>query len=171
MKLGQAIKTALEYEIGVHKVYLDAMQQTTDEAAKRVFEVLSAEETGHIGYLRSRLDEWQKTGHITLQKLETAIPKKAAIDKGLNKLRKTVKPKPTVQTAELQVLKRALEVEIQTSNFYEEMVRTLNGDGKKLFERFVEIEKGHQAIVQAEIDSVTGLGFWFDTEEFRLEEA
>jgi rubrerythrin len=171
MKLGQAIKTALEYEIGVHKVYLDAMEQTADEAAKRVFEVLGAEETGHISYLRSRLDEWQKTGHITLQKLETAIPKKAAIDKGLNKLRKTVKPKPTVQTAELQVLKRALEVEIQTSNFYEEMVRTLDGDGKKLFERFVEIEMGHQAIVQAEIDSVTGLGFWFDTEEFRLEEA
>jgi len=161
----------LEYEIGVHKVYLDAMNQTADEAARRVFEVLGAEETGHISYLRSRLDEWQKTGQITLQKLETAIPKKAAIDKGLQKLRKTVKPKPTIQAPELQVLKRALEVEIQTSNFYEEMVRTLDGDGKKLFERFVEIEQGHQAIVQAEIDSVTGLGFWFDTGEFRLEEA
>ena len=51
------------------------------------------------------------------------------------------------------------------------MVSKLDGDGKTLFERFVEIEEGHQAIVQAEIDCVSGLGFWFDTLEFRLEGA
>jgi rubrerythrin len=171
MDLGQAIKTALEYEGGVYRVYGAAMNRACDDAAKRVFKVLANEEMGHIAYLKSRLDEWQKTGRITLEKLETAIPEKAAIEKGLQRLRKTVKPKSSIQTAELQVLKKALEVEIQTSNFYEEMVGTLDGDGKKLFERFVDIEQGHQAIVQAEIDSVTGLGFWFDTEEFRLEEA
>jgi hypothetical protein len=38
-----------------------------------------------------------------------------------------------------------------------------------LFQRFVEIEQGHLAIVQAEIDSVSGLGFWFDMREFDLE--
>jgi len=36
-------------------------------------------------------------------------------------------------------------------------------------QRFVEIEEGHRAIVQAEIDCVSGLGFWFDTAEFKLE--
>jgi hypothetical protein len=33
----------------------------------------------------------------------------------------------------------------------------------------VEIEEGHQAIVQAEIDSVSGMGVWFDTMELSLE--
>ena len=40
---------------------------------------------------------------------------------------------------------------------------------KKLFARFLEIEAGHQAIVEAEISSVKGLGVWFDMDEFRLE--
>ena len=34
---------------------------------------------------------------------------------------------------------------------------------------FLGIEQGHQAIVQAEIDALSGLGFWFDFQEFNLE--
>ena len=37
------------------------------------------------------------------------------------------------------------------------------------FGRFLEIEQGHQAIVRAEIDALTGMGFWFDFQEFDLE--
>jgi hypothetical protein len=48
-------------------------------------------------------------------------------------------------------------------------VRTLDSEGQQLFERFVEIEEGHKAIVQAEIDCLSGSGFWFDTPEFSLE--
>jgi hypothetical protein len=48
-------------------------------------------------------------------------------------------------------------------------VRDLPAEEKAMFERFVEIEEGHKSIVQAEIDCVTGMGFWFDIAEFRLE--
>jgi hypothetical protein len=41
-------------------------------------------------------------------------------------------------------------------------------EGQELFEHFVEIEDGHLAIVQAEIDSLTGTGAWFDVLEVRL---
>ena len=70
---------------------------------------------------------------------------------------------------ELELLRSAREVENETSAFYKEMVNTLDGDGRELFRRFVEIEEGHQAIVQAEIDSVSGMGVWFDTMELSLE--
>jgi hypothetical protein len=33
----------------------------------------------------------------------------------------------------------------------------------------LEIEEGHVSIVQAELDSVQGLGYWFDVPEFALE--
>jgi hypothetical protein len=62
-------------------------------------------------------------------------------------------------------------VERETSAFYQEMVGTLDGTGHSLFERFVEIEGGHLALVQAEIDSLSGSGYWFDTAEFSLEKA
>lgn len=169
MKLERAIKTALEYEVGVHAVYLDAMNKSTDPKARRIFKVLCDEEMGHVEYLRQRLAEWEKTGKIVVAQLGTAIPEKHAISKGLQELRKTMKPKPTQQRADLELLKRALDAEVKTSQFYKEMVATLDGAGQALFKRFVEIEEGHETIVQAEIDSVSNLGFWFDTPEFRLE--
>jgi rubrerythrin len=169
MKLGDAIKAALEYEAGVHKVYLEAMEQTADPKAQRIFKVLGDEEMGHLEYLRHRLDEWQKNGKIVVEALGTVIPARQAIDASLQDLRKTVTPKVANQVRELELLKKALDAEIKTGAFYKEMVRTLDGEGQALFKRFVEIEDGHTAIVQAEIDAVSHLGFWFDTPEFRLE--
>jgi rubrerythrin len=169
MKLDNAIKEALEYESGVHRVYLEAMDKTANEAAKHIFKVLCDEEMGHLKYLRERLDEWQKTGKIKVKKLGTSIPKREAINKRLQDLRETVKPKPTKQIPELESLKKALDAEVKASNFFKEMVGKLDGEGQELFRRFVEIEEGHEAIVQAEINTVGNWGFWFDTPEFRLE--
>jgi rubrerythrin len=169
MKLQNAIETALEYEAGVHKIYLEAMNKTENESAKRIFKMLCEEELDHLNYLQNRLKEWKKTGIVKAEKLETSIPSLASIEKSLKDLKRTVKQKHTGQILELEWLKRALEAEIKTSNFYKEMVAKLDGEEQILFQRFVEIEEGHQAIVQAEINAVGNWGFWFDTPEFRLE--
>jgi rubrerythrin len=170
MNLDEAIRAALEFEGGVHRTYLEAVEKTADPAGKRVFQALCDEEMGHVKYLRERLDEWQQTGRVQIQKLETSIPTRTTIHRNLEKLRKQVEGKSRLNNPlELDFLRRALEVEIRASNFYREMVRTLDGDGPKLFARFVEIEEGHLAIVQAEINSVSGLGYWFDTAEFNVE--
>ncbi len=169
MKLDQAIKQALEYESGVQKLYFEAMNKTADETAKRVFRVLWEEETGHLEYLQKRLDEWSASGKIRVEKLGTSIPAQETIHKSLQDLQKTIKPKPTRQIPELELLKKALDAEIKTTNFYKDMVARLDGEGRELFKRFIEIEEGHEAIVRAEINSVSNLGFWFDTPEFRLE--
>ena len=169
MKLDNAIRTALEYEAGVQKAYREAMDKTSDEAGKRVFRALGDEEMGHIQYLKERLDEWQKTGKINVKKLGTSIPTREVINKSLQDLRKTVKPKATKLILELELLKKALETERKTSLFYKKMVSTLDGEGQQLFRRFVEIEEGHEAIVQAEIDCVSSSGIFMDTLEFGLE--
>jgi rubrerythrin len=169
MKLDQAIRTALEYEGGVHRTYLEAMNKTPDKKGRRVFELLCEEEKQHIDYLESRLDEWQRTGKIRLKKLATAIPLRKNIEKSLEDLNRTVTPQRTRQILELDLLKKALEAEVKTSSFFKEMVRSLDAEGQEMFGRFVEIEDGHIAIVQAEIDSLSNLGFWFDMPEFRLE--
>jgi len=169
MKLDQAIRAALEYEGGVHRTYLEAMNKTPDKRAKRVFEILCEEESQHIAYLGSRLDEWQKTGKIQVKKLATTIPLRKNIEKSLEDLGRTVQPQRTRQILELDLLKKALEAEVKTSSFYKEMVGSLDAEGQAMFKRFVEIEDGHIAIVQAEIDSLSHLGFWFDMPEFRLE--
>ncbi len=170
MNLEEAIRTALDYEGRVHKTYSEALESATDEVGRRVFQTLCDEEKGHIRYLRERLGEWTSTGAISVEELGTAVPSRDRIDAGVARLRQKVAGQARrVSGTEVELLQRALAVEVETSAFYKEMVRTLPGDGQRLFARFVEIEEGHQAIVQAELDCVSGLGYWFDTREFSLE--
>jgi rubrerythrin len=169
MNLEEAIKTALDFEGKVYRTYLEAMDATDNEAGRRVFKTLCDEEKGHLDYLRQRLDEWQSTGTVTVEELDTAIPDPQVIHAGVERLREKVGGETSAKhPGELEMLRRALQVETETSDFYRRMVDELDADGKRLFERFVEIEEGHRAIVQAEIDCVSGTGMWFDTKEFDL---
>ena len=122
-------------------------------------EKIAKEEQGHLDYLNSRLDEWQKTGAITIAALDTAIPSRKSIDEGVAKLREKVKGKPSPKFGlELELLKKALDAEVETSNFYKEMVRTLDSDGQKLFDLHEAlvledlVELHHQGIPHAPQD-------------------
>ena len=167
MDVEKAIKTAIEFENKVRDVYAESMKAASDDIGRRVFKILADEEQHHVDYLNSRLELWQKQGKLNYDKLDTTIPTKAVIAKGLNKLRGHLKE--ATRGAELQMLNRALDVEMETSNFYKSMVAELKAEPQKMFARFLEIEEGHQAIVKAEIDSLTGMGVWFDFVEFDLE--
>lgn len=172
MKLEQAITTALEYEGRVHRTYSEAAENAEDDVAKRVFSTLRDEEAEHIKYLRERLDEWRSTGTVTVAELDTVLVSKAEIEAGAATLRERLEGGGRqIRGTEFESLKKALDVEVETSSFYKKMVASLDGDERRLFERFVEIEEGHVAIVQAEMDMVSGTGFWFDTAEFSLEKA
>ena len=168
MDLEAAIKSALEYENHVEDLYEEAAKKATDDVARRVFQTLADEERGHVRYLESRLEEWQRTGAVTAEGLETAFPPRDVIEDGVQKLIARAKPRTRDCSVELALLQQALQMEVETSEFYARMVKELDEQGRNLFERFMQIEEGHKAIVQAEIDSVSGIGFWFDYQEFDL---
>ena len=163
----KAILAALDYETKVRDVYAEAVSKAEDETGKKVFKVLADEEQGHIDYLEDRLSVLRKTGKVEPGEVKTSIPTKQAIKAGVQKLKRTVGRE--VKGAEVDLLRKALAVEEETSAFYRRMVEELPSEGKTFFRGFVAIEEGHVAIVQAEIDSVTGMGFWFDFQEFDLE--
>lgn len=165
----KAIKDAIEYESKVRNVYKEFEMQATDSVGKRVLKVLAEEEQHHLDYLENRLQEWQNTSKITPERLETVVPSKEIIESEVGKLKEKMQGPTRSSDAELQMLKKALQVEIETSEFYRRMVEELPEEGRQLFARFVEIEEGHRAIVQAEIDYLTGSGYWFDFREFRSE--
>ena len=170
MELDEAIRTAIDYESKVFRTYVKAMEAASSEIACRVFKTLRDEEREHLDYLRERLKEWQESGRITVAKLRTAIPTREAINQAVARLGdKVAAPTNERLSTELESLKQALEVEDETSRFYQQMVKTLDAEGRQLFQRFVEIEQGHKAIVQAEIDCISGSGYWFDTAEISLE--
>ena len=66
------------------------------------------------------------------------------------------------------MLRRALHMENEAGDFYKRMVEELPEEARPLFARFVEIEDGHNAIVQAELDYASGAGFMFDFRDFGM---
>lgn len=169
MTVEEAIKTGIVFEKKIHATYVSAAGRAEDPIAKKVFSTLADEEQGHINYLESRLSEWRKDGRLSGEKLRTVLPAADRIKGGLKRLRSQVAQRKGNHAGELDSLRQALAAEDETSGFYRQMVRDLPAPGQELFARFLEIEDGHAAIVQAEIDSVNQMGFWFDIKEFDLE--
>jgi rubrerythrin len=167
MTLEEAIKTALEYENNIRDVYRDAVEKTTDETGKRMLEILAEDEQRHVDFLNARLDQWKKTGKITMEKLDTTIPPMRSIKESVSKLEKRMSDKDF--GVERELLKKVVDVEYETSEFYKSVVGDLDDEGQKMFQRFVEIEEGHLAIVKAELDYLTGSGYWFDFNEISME--
>ncbi len=163
----KAIRTAIEFETRVHAVYNEAVKRSADPVGKGIFSALAKEEQGHLDFLNSKLEELKKTGEIKPEKVLTALPSFQNILKKAEGLKKRIGS--IEKDDEIAMLKKALEVELKTSEFYREMTRTLSGEIKEMFAQFLIIEEGHKSIVQAEIDHVGNSGFWLDFQEFDME--
>tara|TARA_B100001971_G_scaffold113784_1_gene104754 strand:+ start:2055 stop:2669 length:615 start_codon:yes stop_codon:yes gene_type:complete len=167
MTLGEAIKVAIEYETTIRDLYKEAVTVVDDPLGKKALQMLEKDEQNHLDYLTDRLQRWQKTGKLVLEKLETIMPSSEIITREAEKLAKKM-PKED-RGDEKQLLSKALKVEIETSRFYQKMVGEMPGEGRQMFARFLEIEAGHIATVRAELDYLSHTGYWFDFQEFDLE--
>jgi len=168
MTIEEAIKTALEYETKIRDIYKEAADKVSDPAGQRILSMLKDDEETHIAYLKSRLELWEKTGTLSVKKLKTIIPPADVIQKETEKVA-THMPQQH-KTGEKEILSRALKAEIETSNFYQQMVDEMSGEGQQMFARFLEIEENHIAAVQFELDYVMKSGYWFDFKEFDMED-
>jgi rubrerythrin len=167
MKIDEAIRTAIDYEIKVRDVYLDAAGRAGDPIGRRVFALLGQEEQNHVSYLEARLAGWRESGRLCLDDIGSLVPPIDRIREAAASLAARLGGPGPAPEAEL--LERARQVEIETSDYYQRMVDSLEADEREFFARFLEIERGHLAIVDAELTAVKGLGYWFDMPEFDLE--
>ncbi len=170
MDLQEALSGAIAYEHKIRDYYAACAKKITDAKGQRIFAILAREEQGHVEYLETRLAEWKADGVVTVAELSTLLPPATWVMEEARKLPSQGQGTRTVSQAEIDFMKEALELERQTSAFYAELVAKLEPKYRDLFERFLEIENGHLAIVQAEIDALAGHGHWFDFMEFSLEQ-
>ena len=167
MTLEEAIKTAIKYETKIRDLYRAAAQKVSETAGKSFLKTMAEDEQRHLDYLLDRLEHWKKTGKLTLPKLETMIPSDESIAKQMRRFKSEISKK--ARGDQKRILSRALKVEIETSEFYKEMVSEMTGDSQSLFARFLVIENRHIAAVQMQLDYATKSGYWFDMKEFDME--
>ena len=168
MNLETAIKTAIEYETRIRDLYTLAAKTVADPVGRGIFTALEKDEQYHLDYLEQRLKQWEQNGEVTYEVLKKTIPDKKVIEQGMAALEKRVAEDD--RSDEKQMLSKALEVEVETSAFYRNLVDELTGTGQQMFARFLEIEESHIAMVQAQLDYLSGTGFWFDIKEFDMED-
>jgi len=167
MTLENAIQTAIEYEIKIRDVYREAEAAVNDEAGKKIFEALGNDEQHHIDYLQHTLEQLMETGRIDSEKLDSAIPSRETINQEAAKVKSLVAK--DFRGIRKQMLSKALQAEIETSDFYRKMVDELPAEGRALFARFLEIENNHIEAVRFELDYMSKTGYWFDFKEFDME--
>ena len=168
MEIEKAIQTAIDYETNIRNIYRDAAQSILNPEGRRFFKMMGDDEQYHLDYLKERLKTWQDTGKLSVEKLDSIVPSKEMIQKETEKI-KTHMSAQDLSSIKV-ILGRALQAEVETSNFYEEMVKKMTLEGQQMFARFLEIEENHIAAVQAELDYITHTGYWFDFKEFDMEE-
>jgi rubrerythrin len=167
MTVEEAIATSIELEERVRDVYVEAAAGAEHPESERFFRVMAEEEQNHVDYLLSRLEKWTTDGTVSSDGLSTAVPPRQTIESEAEKLRGDAGGGKG--RIEIEYLRKAHAVERETNDFYARMVAELPDTARGLFKRFLEIEDGHLALVQAQIDLATGTGYWFDVREFTLE--
>ncbi len=169
MKVEEAIVTALQYENKVRDHYIWAASESGDPKGKQFFDVLAREEQGHVDYLESRLAQWRSEKTLSADPIKSVIPSPDFLQKGLEMIKASKEARD--YSDDYKRLFTALKLEEEVSLYYKGLVDTLEDkDAKAMFGRFLEIEDGHTAIVQAEVDVLTRTGFFYDFQEFNLEE-
>ncbi len=169
MNVEEAIVTALNYETKVRDHYLQAAKESQEPKGRHFFESLAKEEQGHVDYLESRLKTWRAEKRLDTSPVPTTLPSPEWLSKGVSVLEVSAQKRDYQD--DYRRLFTALKLEDEVSDFYKRLVETLdNPDGRTMFSRFLDIEDGHTAIVQLEVDVLTRTGYFFDFQEFNLEE-
>jgi rubrerythrin len=167
MNLEQAIRTAIAYEKEVRDIYDEGGRTVNDEYGRNFFRAMADDEQRHVDYLEHKLEQWRKNGRITVDELDSAVPSRSVIRRAVNKI--GVQMNKDARGMKEQQLSKALQVEIETSRFYRQMVAELSAEGRDLFAHFLEIEENHIEAVQFELDFISNTGYWFNIKEFDME--
>ncbi|MEW6486868.1 MAG: ferritin family protein [Thermodesulfobacteriota bacterium] len=168
MTIEEALVTSLEYEHRVRDHFRTCAGQAASPEARGFFELMAREEQGHVDYLEAKLSRWRETGRVGKTELATAVPRRGWLARGKESL--GARRPATGGPSPREHLYRALELEHQVSAFYRKLVDAVEEpEAAALFRRFLEIEDGHTALVQAEIDHETHTGVFFGVQEFTLD--
>ncbi len=165
MDVQTALETSIKYERDIRNHYARGSKEIRDPHGRRAFEVLAREEQEHLAFLQKCLRLWKKNSSLPQSFPSSSLGNvESWLDRARAELGQQTRP---ADAREVVLLKAAIELEARTASLYEELVANLPEEHQSLFQKFLETERGHGLIVQAELDALSGLGFWFGIQEFR----
>ena len=162
----QAIKTAIQMEEEGHAFYMKAAAETQNEMGKKMFQQLAKDELEHKQTFSAMFDK--VADPATWRKLvaSTRGIKELPAFRELSKEQKRSKG----MADDANVLRIGMDTEDKSIKHYQKAAKeTKDPQAKTIFTNIAQQEEYHYNLLQAELDSLTGTGFWFDTAEFRMD--
>lgn len=160
-----AIKFAIELELNGRQFYKKAEELTRNERGKQMFERLAKDEVEHLETFSRLFTEalggadWKQ--HVRQEAL-----------KGDSSLieRLEAKHAEDVGKGELEAIRIGMELERKALEHFSGAAKSATDPAAKaIFEKVHREEQLHYDLLQAQFDSVTNSGFWFDTAEFYMD--
>ena len=148
---------AMEMETDGLRFYLEIAAKSKNHGIKAIAKMLADDEQKHFDILKKLREE-----HPVLK--ETEILKKArnVFAEMKNKIDEFIRPGD-----EIDLYKKAQEIEKKSENFYLEKAEELKDNyQKKIFKRIAEEEKKHYFLLENIIEFVSRPLTWLDNAEF-----
>ncbi|MDZ7372713.1 MAG: ferritin family protein [candidate division KSB1 bacterium] len=160
------VNEAIQIEINGLDSYLRFASRTRHLTGKNMFIRLAKDELEHL-----RLFEKLRPKLLAGQPASTQEAEVRPISFVRPQLRKVDRvTKGEEHADELTALEAALELERKSIEFYGRWAEDVaDPELRKLLLSLKEVEESHFDLLQAEMDSLTGTGFWFGVPEFDLE--
>lgn len=164
-KTAQAMRTAIEMEKSGHRFFTGAAAAVTNEAGRKVFRRLASEEMTHLQVFEkiftalTQGTDWKEAvGQVEPAK---RVP---YFDEAKKQF------KAADMSVELDYLRKALDLERNAMTFFSKAAREAETpEAREVFQRILAEEQSHYDLMQAEIDSINGSGYWFDVQEFYMD--
>jgi rubrerythrin len=162
----KALKTAIEIEDNGLLTFLKFAWLTKDTTGKNMFIRLAMDEHEHRLIIEKQLTNLMAGKPL----IKIEIPK-SEIEKVAPTIReKQQRTRGESGLLEIDALNTALDLERKAAKFFREQAALANNsETKALFIRLAEWEDAHFDIIQAELDSIQGTGFWFGIPEFQMD--
>lgn len=136
-----ALKRSMEFERNGRDFYEKAVEKTSSDMARAIFETLMKQEVEHLQYLMQlydvmkATDKWPSEVTVNIEADFKLIFKEAL---------KTIDTSVKISTDETQALDFAMNMELKGMKMYKELSeKALSPEEKKLYSSLSEWEKGH----------------------------
>lgn len=165
IQVENAVKEAIKMEINGRDFYDHAAEVTHNELGKKMFQKLAQEEIKHIETFSRLISSILKGENWKRYIQDGELKGKSPLVEELASRIKHAEGK-----SEIEALSIAMGFEEKGIEFYKKSaVEVDDPQAREIFKKMCEEEKFHYDLLQAQYDSLTNSGFWFDSAEFRMD--
>lgn len=156
-----AIEMSIKMETDAINFYKEAADRTSHSVGKKMFLSIIEDEKRHV----KMLDDLFRGLDLTLDEVSPMTNMKTVFEE----LRDQMMQRITATTDELEVLRIAMNMEKEGTEFYRKALKEAKAEKeKKLFENLVKEEEQHFAIFENTYSFLSDTGNWFMWEEHSI---